>query len=110
MAFISKERVKEVREELKKTFPAFKFSVRVDGYTAIRVTLLSGPVKFIESDYSGINHFYPEKYDHADVLKGMIEIINKGNYTRHDHGMDYADVGFYVTINQGAWDRPYVVR
>ena len=110
MAFMSVEKTKEIREELKKTFPEFKFSVRNDNYTAIRVTLVSGPVRFVESNYEQLNHYYPENYAHSDILKKMIEIINRTNYDRSEIQFDHHDVGFYVTISQGQWDRPYVVK
>lgn len=110
MAYMNAEKAKVIRDELKKTFPAFKFSVRVDNYTALRVSIVSGPVRFVESNYEQLNYFYPDRYANADILKKMIEIINRTNYDRSDIQTDYFDVGFYLSLDQGKWDRPYVLK
>jgi len=112
MAYISAEDTKLIRQALKKVFPQFKFSVRNDRHTAIQVTILSGPVKFVDSDYSQLNQYYPENYNNSDILKQIIHIVNTGgtrpNYDNSDIMTDYFDVGYYVSINQGSWDKPYV--
>lgn len=41
------------------------------------------------------------------ALKELIEAMNQGNHDRSDSQTDYFDVGWYVDVNIGRWDRPY---
>lgn len=108
MAYITAEEVKVIRNELKEAFPEFKFSIRKDRHSAIVVTILSGPLKFAESDDVMINHYHLHNYKHEAILNAMLAIINRNNYDNSDTQSDYFDVGYYVDFKQGSWDRPYV--
>ena len=107
MAYISPERTREIKKQLSKEFPLFKFSVKNDNHTAIRVRIEAGPVKFVDMAHSQLNHYYPGNYEHSDILKKMIAIINQWNYDKSDIMTDYFDVGYYVTLEQGSWNKPY---
>lgn len=123
MAYLRKEKCKSIRDNLKKRFPEFKFSVVNENHSLANVTIVSGPISFdpakerndIYGDplplslTHGINHYYPDNYTNADVLREMIDIIMDGNHDRSDSMTDYFDVGWYVTMNQGTWDKPYIL-
>lgn len=110
MAYITADEVKVIRNNLKKEFPEFKFSVTRDNSTAIAVCIMSGPVEFVPGKPNAqLNHFYPDNYQHADILKKMIAIVNAKNYDNSDTMTDYFDVGYFVHIEQGKWDKPYVL-
>lgn len=114
MAYISTEEVRTIRNDLKATFPKFKFSVRYqpNSKSAITVTIKSGPVKFAEprhGDYVQLNHYHPGNYDNADIFQQIIDVVNKKNYDNSDSMTDYFDVGFYVQFEQGSWKKPYVL-
>ena len=51
MAYINKEDVKAIRNELKKQYPNIKFSVRKDPVPSVQITLVSGDIDF----YDGTN-------------------------------------------------------
>lgn len=115
-AYMSPEHAKQIRDELKKTFPEFKFSVRNDNYSSINIAILSGPIKLTDKEdgYEQVNHYYiKDHYKHnpeaADFLEKVNKIANKGNYDNSDIMTDYFDVGWYVHMSIGQWDRPYVV-
>ena len=121
MPYISPERVKAIRNRIKKEFPEYKFSIRGEHYSSVNVTILSGPIDLIVGDHGvrygheQVNHFYIK--DHyskfpavRDVLQKIYEIMNEGNYTEVMDG-DYGAVpSFYCHISVGAYDRPYEVN
>jgi hypothetical protein len=42
----------------------------------------------------------------AEVMKAL----NEGNHDRSDSQSDYFDVGWYVYINIGKWNKPFVLE
>ena len=115
MAFMSTEHAREIRNSLKESFPGYKFSVKKHHHSSIDVTLLKSPLDFSKDmekqetvGYCSINHYYLNQYSNADVLKKMYEVINKGNYNKSDIMVDHFDVGFYVHMNIGDWEKHYI--
>ena len=43
----------------------------------------------------------------ADVFEVIFGALNTGNHDRSDPTTDYFDVGHYVTLRIGAWNRPF---
>lgn len=117
MAFINKEKTKVIRNEIKKQFPrkdGWKFSVVNENHSSIHVSIMEAPVRFHEKDYAQLNHYYPENYENSEILSKIKDIangyfLNEGekNYNRSDLMTDYFDVGWYVNISQGKWDKPF---
>lgn len=135
MAFIEKKRVAEVRAELKKTFPGFKFSVTRVHYSKINIAIVAGPLDFFDDNmrtdklYRGEESQKLSDYDKAkkhttvnqywikdrwtgkagEMLQKIADIALVGNYNRNagDLGADYADYNFFVDIAIGKWDKPY---
>ena len=115
-AYVSKEKMKQVQTELKAAFPEFKFSIRKENYSSVDVHILSGPIKLTDSEkgYEQVNHYYIKDHfkdnpEAAKFLEEVMEIINKGNHNRSDIMTDYFDVGFYVNLAIGQWDKPYEI-
>lgn len=108
MAYVSNELIKEVRENLKKAFPEFKFSVVKNHHSEISVAIMKAPVRFADGDYVQLNHYYPQNYKNADILEKIIKICNEKNYDNSDIQSDYFSVGYYFTLRQGKWDRPFI--
>lgn len=140
MSYISKEQVAEKRAKLKAMFPAkdgWKFSVRNDDNSAIRVTIVAGPVlhkygkikidgqDFIACPGKGfdpiieeisemsVNHHYANEdrfpKETCEILNKIIAVLNEGNHDNSDIQTDYFDVGWYISLNIGSWDKPYKV-
>jgi len=114
-AYVNNEKTKQVRTDLKEKYPEFKFSVQQKRhYTSVDVAILSGPIPLTdkENGYEQVNHYYIDRHyeDKPDVrnfLLGVYNIINKGN---HDNFMtDYFDVGFYISLSIGEYNKPYKV-
>ena len=108
-AYISTEAIKVIRDDLKKEFPKFKFMVARErnSYSSLRVAIVSGPVAFATKHdgtplpFADINHYYPMNYKNGEILKKILNTINKKNWDRSDIQTDYFDVGFYLTVTQG---------
>lgn len=111
MAYISTERVAEIRSNLKAKFPQFKFSVRRNsGCHALTVSILSGPVRFSERNYCQLNHMRTSHYENGDLLREMVAVAQEDNWNKSRIEEDYFDVGWYLHLEQGKWDKPYIVR
>ena len=129
MAFINAEDVKAIRNELKVTFPKFKFGVKKRDYSAVDVTIKSGPTDFSDCFRAGdnghaqINHFHTHMYgEHKDFFDAVHKIIktapikgegyhkNKGWYDNSDAMTDYFDTAYYISMNVGSWSTPYVLK
>lgn len=111
MAYITTDEVKRIRNNLKAKFPKFRFGVRHGNHTSISVTIKSGPVEFAPGEsHAQINHYYPDNYEHGDLLREIIKVINEKNHNNSRPEIDYFDVGYYVSIHQGSWNKPYVVK
>jgi len=122
MPYISTEQVKEVRNNLKKEFPEYKFSVRKYHHSQISVAILSGPIELItdvygidSSRYQQVNYFwiadhyknYPEV---RDILLKVYNIMNAGNRTVTVDG-DYGNIpAFYVSLSIGDYEKPYQIK
>ncbi|MFW5847925.1 MAG: LPD29 domain-containing protein [bacterium] len=110
MAYITKEKAREIRNEIKKEFPTkkgWKFSITIKDYSSLNVDIMKAPIKFTEKNYEQLNHYYLENYDNSDVLIKIRDICNKTNYNNSDPMTDYFDVGYYFHLSVGKWDRPF---
>lgn len=74
--------------------------------------------------YHQLNHHFsneeydPDKWNNGvfltkeghDLFKRVCEIINQYNYNDSDIQTDYFDVNFYLSLNIGKWNKPYVLE
>ena len=131
MAYISKEDVTAIRNELKATFPKFTFGVRKmhGGSNGVDVTIKAGPTDFSDcfrandNGHAQINqyhtHMYGEQKDFFDAIHKIIRTApikgegywkNKGWYDNSDAMTDYFDTAYYISMNVGSWNKPYVQK
>ena len=139
MAYISTEQVKEIRDSLKREFPAkdgWKFSVRREHASSVTVAVLAGPIEFCLYtlpdfvDWQGPAHMHPERRltrqtyaqvnqyhykerwdaESEDVFDRMLAIIKKDWWDESDSMTDYFNTAFYFHLNIGKWDKPYEYR
>jgi hypothetical protein len=60
--------------------------------------------------YLDVNpYWYKEQFTGRclDFVRALIAACNEGNHDNSDIMTDYHDVGWYVDINVGKWDKPY---
>src|SRR5208337_2377844 len=63
--------------------------------------------------YLSVNpHWYREHFTGRalDFLTEVMEAMNVGNWDKSDSQTDYFNVGWYVDVNIGTWDKPYVLQ
>jgi hypothetical protein len=113
----------EIRTELKRMYPAWKFSVTIaPGGHAICVALMAGPVSpFADPQptdgYAQLNHRYLKELCNGhnitpaavEMLQQVTEISNRHNWDNSDIQSDYFDVGYYFSLHIGKWDRPFEI-
>ncbi len=119
---MNQEKKKELAPNIKKALKKhnMKGTLSVDNYSTLRLTLQSGPIdfKYIGQDGETIRHineyWYKDHFkDNPEALAFLSEVIpamNNGNHDNSDIMTDYFDVGWYISVNLGKWDKPYIVN
>ena len=128
MAFITTDEVKEIRKELKETFPNLKFSVKKDHHSSVNVSIVKGDVDFADIlrkennsvDYAQINPYHTEFYgDKKELFEKIVCIIKTAPakavdgrpwYNNSDPQTDYFDTAYYISLSVGRWNKPYELR
>ena len=97
-----------------------KGSLSVGNYSTLRLTLQSGPIDFNYIGRDGrtirnINEYWYQDHfrDNPEALAFLSEVIpvmNNGNHDNSDIMTDYFDVGWYITVSLGKYDKPYIVN
>jgi hypothetical protein len=115
MAYMSQDRKKELTPAIKAVLKKYnlKGSISVDNYSSLIVTISSGDIDFLKD--SGRGHISVNTYWIADHFTGrakdcLLELkaaMMTGNHDNSDIMTDYFDVGWYIDIKIGKWDKPY---
>ena len=132
MAFMNQERKKQLAPGIKAVLKkyGYKGSVAVCNHSTLVVNIKEGTADFIgmanaknkeiaerrnqpyypSSGYVQVNTYYPEHYGEAqEFLEELIAAMKgTGWYNNTDAQIDYFDIAYYLDINVGRWDRPYV--
>ena len=112
MAYFNQERKKEMAPAIKALLKKYgmKGSLAVRHHSTVVLNLKEGPIDF-GGDSIQVNVYWIDK-NYTGVAREFLEeayaILMQGNHDRSDIMTDYFDVGWYVKINVGRWDRPYV--
>lgn len=59
-----------------------------------------------------VNVYHTDRHYTGTVKKffrEVLDVMNDGNHNRSDIQTDYFDVGWYVDIKVGKWNKPYVL-
>lgn len=118
MAYINQERKKALAPAINKLLKShgLKGSLSIQNYSTLVLTIHSGNIDFAggRDDFDGqcINPFY--LHDHfdgevLDLMKKLRDAMNVGNYDKSDSQTDYFDVGWYIRMQIGKWNKPYVL-
>ena len=140
MAYMSQERKAKLAPAIKAVLKKYgvKASIAVNNHSTLVVNIKSGKIDFIENfiqtdanvmhgrkmsqdqiDYIRKNqsldvnpYWYKEHFSGQALafLSQVIALMNKGNHDNSDVQTDYFDVGWYVDVNIGRWNKPYTVE
>ena len=125
MAYVSKEKKAKIVKALKKEFGAdakergFTYTVSVRNHSAICMNIKKGTVDFfkghknqdvIDRGYNCVMYSHDSFNAEAEkIIKRALKCLNLNNHDNSDIMTDYFDVGHYVEINIGSWEKPYVL-
>lgn len=123
---MSQERKSTIEPVVKNILKKYKMkgSLSVDHSTLV-LTVKSGPIDFkaaynvkkrYEHDDNSFHYqinpyWYHEHFDGValNFLKEIIDAMNVGNHDNSDIMTDYFDVGWYINVNIGKWDKLYEI-
>lgn len=134
MAYFSQDQKKEKTPAIKAILKKYglKGSLSVRHYSTLVLTIRSGKVDFVESfnrlgqsnswkssvafqpvtdGYIQVNpYWFHEHFDGKakDCLAELLNAMNVGNHNNSRPEIDYFDIGWYVDINIGQWNKPYI--
>jgi hypothetical protein len=139
MAYMSQERKAQIAPVVKAICKKYgiKASLAVHNHSTLVVNIKQGAIDFIENfietdsnvmhgrkmaqdqlDYIRKNrsldvnpYWYKEHFSGKakDFLCELIPAMNTGNHDNSDIQTDYFDVGWYVDVNIGKWNKPYAL-
>lgn len=139
MAYMSQERKAQLAPGIKAVLKKYniKASIAVNNHSTLVVNIKQGEIDFIENfiqtDKDGISGRkmaqdqidYIRKNQSLDVnpywykehfsgkakafLMELFPAMNTGNHDNSDIQTDYFDVGWYVDVNIGKWNKPYAL-
>jgi hypothetical protein len=126
MAYMSQEKKARIAPAVKAILKKYKVkgSLSVRNHSSLVLTIKEGSVDFY-SDYGttpearkdaekfGIQvnpYWYQDHFvgKSKKFLEEVIPAMNSGNHNNSDIQSDYFDVGWYIDVNIGKWNKPYV--
>jgi hypothetical protein len=140
MAYFNQERKAEKSPAIKAILKKYgvKGSLAVRNRSTFVLNIKSGSIDFIENfiatdtnvmhgrkmsqeqiEYIRKNqsldvnvYWYKEHFSGKALsfLKEVITTMNGGNHDNSDAQVDYFDVGWYVDVNIGSWNKPYTLE
>jgi len=127
MAYFNQDKKATIAPLVKKILAKYglKGTLSVRNHSTLTLTVKSGKIDFIgnfnetcDPKYAAkssidVNHYW--YHDHfSDVAKEflgeVIEAMNTGNWDNSDAQIDYFDVGHYINVQVGRWNKPYVLE
>jgi hypothetical protein len=124
MAYMSQSKKLDIAPKVKAILKKFnvKGSLAVRNHSTLVLNVKAGSVDFMQ-DYGdeesarnfGIQvnpYWYHEHFTgkSKQFLKEVLNAMNDGNHDRSDIQSDYFDVGWYVDVNIGKWNKPYILE
>ena len=110
MAYMNVEKKNELAPGIKKVLAEYgmKGTIAKDDYS-LKVNLKSGPIDF---GTDSVNEFHIDRHFTGvakEFLLKLKDAMMVGNHNNSDIITDYFDVGWYIHINIGKWNKPYEV-
>lgn len=129
---MSQENKKIIQTNLRPILKKYKVkaSLSVLHHSSICLNIKSSPIDFLgnynkvygkirthannpfvpEDKHLQVNEYWFHEHFDGEALMFLIEVkkvMDNGNHDRSDIQTDYFDVGWYININIGRWDKPY---
>ena len=132
MAYMNQEKKKALAPAIKAVLKkhGYKGSIAINNHSTLVVNIKEGTADFIgmaneknreiaerrnqryypSEGYVQVNTYYPEHYGEAKEFLEELIAAMKGTsgYNNTDAQIDYFDIAYYLDINVGQWNKPYV--
>lgn len=118
MAYVSKEKKAKIVEAVKAVLPKdWKATFSVRHHMVMVCTIRKAPVDLLKDcdcsdDYYSVNEYHFEKHiknqELVKELEKIINALNTDNYDNSDIMTDYFNVGHYIELRFGSWDKPFI--
>lgn len=69
--------------------------------------------EYVRRGHMGVNHYHLDSNFEGVALKFLEEVkaaMSQGNWDRSDLMTDYFDIGWYLDIKVGEWNKPYILE
>ena len=135
MAYVSQELKSKLSPAIKAVCKKYgvKASIAVRNHMTLALNVKSGKIDFIgnsnrvcgadfyqvsrgftpnTSGYDQVNPYHFQSHYDGDAkafLSEVLAVMNDGNWDKSDIQTDYFNVGWYVDVNIGSWNKPYIV-
>jgi len=128
MAYVSQDLKAKLAPAIKAICKKYgvKASLAVGNHSTLVLNVKSGKIDFI-SDYGDtpearkdaekfgiqVNPYHYKSHFDGKSKKFLSEVIpamNNGNHDNSNIQIDYFDVGWYINVNIGKWNKPYTVE
>lgn len=112
MAFMNQEQKSKLAPAIKAALKKYgmKGTIAVRNHSTLIVNIQQGNLDF-EGNGGNINHHSIDRNYSGEKLAFLSELVaamSNGNHDNSDVMTDYFDVGWYLSIYVGQWDKPYV--
>jgi hypothetical protein len=113
MAYVSQDMKKNFTPRIKEICDRYgvKGSLSVSHGSSLVFTVASGRIDFGPEPYIDVNVYYIDRHFDGDAKRFLNEVyavMNEGNHNNSDAMTDYFDVGWYIDIRVGRWNKPYI--
>jgi hypothetical protein len=135
MAYVSQELKSKLSPAIKAVCKKYgiKASIAVRNHMTLALNVKSGKIDFIGNSnrvcgadfyqvargfkpnttgYDQVNPYHFQSHYDGDAkafLSEVLAVMNDGNWDKSDIQTDYFNVGWYVDVNIGSWNKPYIV-
>lgn len=135
MAYVDQSKKALIAAALKPVMPVgWKWSLAVQNHSTIVLTIASAPIdllaevlrvvneraerrgdrQFDSKTFTNfdVNHYHLDTAFDGELLetfRKIVDALNTNNHDRSDIQSDHFDVGHYVAVKLGRWNKPFVV-
>ena len=135
MAYVSQELKSKLSPAIKAVCKKYgiRASIAVRNHMTLALNVKSGKIDFIGNSnrvcgadfyqvsrgfkpnttgYDQVNPYHFQSHYDGDAkafLSEVLAVMNDGNWDKSDIQTDYFNVGWYVDVNIGSWNKPYTV-
>jgi hypothetical protein len=134
MAYVSQDLKAKLAPTIKAVCKKYgvKASIAVRNHSTLCLSIKSGKIDFITdynqtvgaraggfrngepaTTYIDVNPYWYQEHFGGEAyhfLKEVLAAMNDGNHDNSDSQSDYFDIGWYVDVGIGRWNKPYVLE